>query len=123
MREIVIWIVSLLLAVAGWWGVYRLTGNVWPDEPGALIFFFALLVLALTGTLALPITYLNRRFAPEAYVRDPWRVFRHSVFAALCLASWAWLQMLRAFNLAFALVIALILIAIEVLIVRLRGEA
>lgn len=122
MREIVIIVLSLILAGTGWWGVYSLPGKVWPDEPGALVFFFALLFLAFTGTLAPPITFLNRRFAPEAYAQDPWRVFRHSVWAALCLVSWAWLQMLGALNVAFALIIAMIFIAIEVLIIRLRGR-
>jgi hypothetical protein len=123
MWDILIWVVSLLLAGLGWWGVFALTGSVWPDEAGARFFFFALLFLALIGTLTPPITYLNRRFAPETYSRDPWRVFRHSIWTALCLVSWAWLQMLRTLSVAFALVIAMIFVAIEVLIVRLRGAA
>jgi hypothetical protein len=55
--------------------------------------------------------------------RDPLRFFRHSAWGGLCLSSWAWLQTHRAFNLAFAVVIALIFVAIEVLIVRLRSES
>lgn len=123
MREIVIIVLSLILAGTGWWGVYSLTDSVMPEQAGARVFLFALLFLALTGTLTPPITLLNRRLAPEAYAHDPWRVFRHSIWAALCLVSWAWLQMLRALNVAFALIIAMIFVAIEVLIVRLRGGA
>ena len=81
-----------------------------------------ILGLALTATLAPPAAYLNRRFAPAAVERDPWRFLRHSAWGGLCLASWAWLQTLRAFNLAFALIIALIFVAIEVLIIRIKGE-
>jgi hypothetical protein len=121
MREFVIIVLSLILAGAGWWGVNSLTANVRPDQPGARVFFLALLSLALTGTLAPLVTLLNRRFSPQAYVQDPWRVFRHSVWAALCLVSWTWLQMLRALNVAFALIIAMIFVALEVLILRLRG--
>ena len=123
MRDKLVTILAIPMAVVGWWGLYELTGKVGPDQPGALTFFFALLFVALTATLAPAAAYLNRRFAPEAVERDPWRFLRHSAWAALCLASWAWLQTLRAFNLAFAVIIALIFVAIEVLIVRMRGES
>jgi hypothetical protein len=114
--------VAILLAVIGWWGLYELTGRVGPEQPGIEAFFFALLFLALTATLAPAVAYLNRRFAPEAIKRDRLRFLRQSAWGGLCLSSWAWLQTHRAFNFGFALVIALIFIAIEVLIVRLRGE-
>lgn len=120
MRGFVIALVAIVLAAAGWWGLYQLTGSVPPEEQGALPLFYALLFLALTGTLAPVIAYLNRRFAPKVYERHPWRTLRQSVWAGLCLTSWAWLQMQREFNLAFALIIALIFVAIEMLIVKLR---
>jgi hypothetical protein len=122
MRYRLISFVAVLLAVVGWWGVYELTRRVDPALPGVKPFFFALLFLALTATLAPPAAYLNRRFAPEAVARDPWRFLRHSAWGGLCLTAWVWLQMLRAFNLGFALVIALIFVALEVLIIKLRGE-
>ena len=121
MRYRLISFVAILMAIVGWWGVYELIGKVGPDQPGVKPFFFALLFLALTATLAPPAAYLNRRLAPEAVARDPWRFLRHSAWAGLCLTTWAWLQMLRAFNLGFALVIALIFVALEVLIIKLRG--
>ena len=121
MRYRLISLVAILMAIVGWWGIYELTGKVGPDQPGVTPFFFALLFLALTATLAPPAAYLNRRFAPEAVARDPWRFLRHSAWGGLCLTAWAWLQMLRAFNLGFALVIALIFVALEVLIIKLRG--
>jgi hypothetical protein len=122
MRDRIITIIAVVAAIVGWWGIYLLTGQVGPDQPGALTFFFALLFLALTATLIPPIAFLNRRLAPMAVKRDPWRFLRHSAWVALCLSSWGWLQTHRAFNLAFALVTALIFAGIELLIVRLKGE-
>jgi hypothetical protein len=123
MRNRIITVVAVVAAVIGWWAIYLLTGRVGPDQPGAQTFFFALVFLALTATLVPAVAYLHRRLAPRAVARDPWRFLRHSAWVALCLASWAWLQTRQAFNLAFALITALIFIGIELLIVRLRGEA
>ena len=114
-------IAAILFAIIGWWGLYELTRQVSPDQPGALAFFFSLLFLAASGTLAPAASYLNRRFAPEATAKDPWRPFRHSVWGGLCVAICAWLQMVRIFNVGFALIIALMFVAIEILIVRLRA--
>jgi hypothetical protein len=123
MRDRLISVVAILMAVVGWWGLYELTGRVGPEQSEVRVFFFALLFLAVTATLAPPAAYLNRRFAPEAVQRDPLRFLRHSAWGGMCLSSWAWLQTHRAFNLGFALITALIFVAIEVLIVRLRSEA
>jgi len=114
-------IVAILVAVIGWWGIYELTRQVGPEQPGALSFFFALLLVAVAGTLAPAAAYLNRRLAPEATAADPWRFFRHSAWGGLCVAICAWLQMHRTFNVGFALIIGLIFVAIEILIVRLRA--
>ena len=123
MRERVIVILSLLLAALGWWALYQFTSQTNPDESGAISFLCAALFLALTATMALPALFLNRRFAPEAYARDPWRVLRHAAWAALCLMSWAWLQMQRVLNPAYAIITILIFVAIEVVIVRISREA
>jgi hypothetical protein len=76
----------------------------------------------VTATLIPPVAFLNRRFGPEASVRDPAGFVRHSAWAGICVASWAWLQMNRSFNLGFALITVLIFIALEVLIARLRSQ-
>ncbi|MBN1138372.1 MAG: hypothetical protein JXM73_17420 [Anaerolineae bacterium] len=123
MRRTLISLAAVLLAAVGWWGLYELTGKVGPDQAGAMPLFFALLFLALTATLAPPAAYLNRRLAPEAAGRDPWRFVRHSAWGGLCLTAWAWLQVHRVFNLGFALVIALIFVAVEFVIVRLKAES
>lgn len=123
MRGLVVLLLALPVAAAGWWGLYELTKTYNPGEAGAVSLFFVLLFLALTATLAPPVFYLNRRLAAESQIRDRWRFLRHSAWIALCLTSWAWLQMQRAFNLAFALITAMIFVAVEVLIVRLRGRS
>ena len=123
MRYGLVTVAAVPVAVVGWWGLYELTGQAAPDQPGALSFFFALLFVAITATLAPAATYLNRRFAPEATERDPWRFLRHSAWGGIAVDIWAWLQMHRSFNVGFALIIILIFVAVEVLIIRLRGEA
>jgi hypothetical protein len=122
MRGKLVTLLAILAAVVGWWGLYEIVDNATPEEPGALSFFFALVFLAMTAILIPPATFLNRRFAPEATARDPWRSLRHSAWGGLCAASWAWLQTQRAFHLGFALLTILIFVAIEVLILRLRVE-
>jgi hypothetical protein len=123
MRDKLISVLAILIAVVGWWGLYELTGQVTPGQPGVLPFFFALLFLAVTATLAPAAAYLNRRFAPAAAARDPWRFFRHSAWGGLCVTAWAWLQMHQALNVGLALITILIFVAIEVLLSRLRGES
>ncbi len=122
MRGIYVLLLAIPPAVIGWWGLYELTRQYTPAEPGAIPFFFALLFVALTSTVAPLVNYLNRRFAPTITKRDPWRILRHSAWCGLALTSWAWLQMKGALNAGFALIIAMILVALEVLIVRLRGQ-
>jgi hypothetical protein len=116
-------LISILMAVVGWWGLYELYSRTLPDQPGALSLFLALLFLALTATLAPAVAFLDRRLAPRATARDPWRFLRHSAWASICVVVYAWLQVQRALNVGYVLVIPFILVAVEVLIVRLRGEA
>jgi hypothetical protein len=122
MRDRLVTIVSIPMAVVGWWGLYELVGSYTPGQPGALSLFFILLFLAVTATLAPPATYLNRRFAPVATDRDPWRFLRHSAWGGICVLVWAWLQMHRAFNPGFAVVTILIFVTVEVLLWRLRSN-
>jgi hypothetical protein len=121
MRGKLITILAVVTAIVGWWGLYELTDEFTPDQAGALPFFFVLVFLATTATLIPPAAFLNRRFAPGATARDPASFFRHSAWGGICITSWTWLQMHRAFNLGFALLTVLIFIAIEVLLARLRA--
>jgi FtsH-binding integral membrane protein len=123
MRDRLILALAVVLAVVGWWALYQMTGQIGPEQAEARILFFALLLLTIIATLTPVTAYLNRRFAPESSTRAPLRYLRHSVLSGLCLSSWIWLQTQRAFNLGFAFIIALIFVAVEVLIVRIRGES
>ena len=123
MRYRVVEILAILVAVAGWWTLYQLATQTRPAESGILALFFALLFLTLSATLAPVAAFLNRRFAPKAASRAPFRFLRHSIMGGLCLTSWAWLQMHRAFNLGFAFIIALIFVAIELFLLRLRPSS
>ena len=123
MRGKLITLAAILAAAVGWWGLVELTDLLPPDQPGALTLFYGLLFLAVTATLMPAAAFLNRRFGPEVSARDPAGFVRHSAWAGICVASWAWLQMHRSFNLGFALITVLIFIAVEVLIARLRSQA
>ena len=120
MKNRIITVGAIVLAVVGWWGLYELTGAMGPDQPSAQTLFYALLFLALTGTLVPPAAYLNRRFSPQLVKRDSMRFLRPAAWAGPCLSSWAWLQTHRILNVAFALVIAMVFVALEVMITRMK---
>jgi hypothetical protein len=122
MRAKLILILAVMLAVAGWWALYQLTGSIVPDRPGAQVLFLGLLFLTLAATLTPVTAYLNRRLAPRASTQAPLRFIRHATWGGLCLTSWAWLQMHRIFNLGFAFITVLIVVAIELFIMRIRNE-
>lgn len=122
-RTIVVVLVAVIVAVAGWWGIYQFWTRVWPEQPGAQLAFFLLLFLTLTCTLVPLAAILNHRFAPKHVPPSPWRILRHSAWGALCLTSFAWLQTYRAFNLGFAFIVALIFVAIEVYILRMGSDS
>jgi protein-S-isoprenylcysteine O-methyltransferase Ste14 len=122
MRNAVINILAVVTAAIGWWSLVELTGQIRWDEPGAMPSFYALLFLAVTATLIPPAAFLNRRFAPDAVARDPYRFIRHSAWGGLSVAAWGWLLEQDAFNLGFALLTVLIFIAVEFLIARLRSD-
>jgi hypothetical protein len=120
-------ILAILVAVIGSWSLYELvqmagqSHQLLPDQPGVLPFFFALLFASASGILTLVAVYLNGRFASEAMAKDPWRAFRHGAWGGLCLTICAWLQLHRLFSVGFGLIIALMFVAVEILIVRLRA--
>ena len=117
-RTIVVLLVAVIVAVAGWWGIYLFWTRVWPEQPGAQLAFLLLLFLSLAGTLAPVSAIFNHRFTTRDVPPSAWRILRHSAWGALCLTSFAWLQTYRAFNLGFAFIVVLIFVAIEVYILR-----
>lgn len=107
---------TLILVLGGWGGLAWLLNyslpTLWPRWS-----FFALLIIAGTGT-ALPLAYwVNRLFAnPPA---EPQEIVRQSVWVGFYLALIAWLQIGRFLTFTIGLWLALGLIAIEYLL-RLR---
>jgi hypothetical protein len=101
---------TILLAVGGWGGLIALLNytlpTLWPRWA-----FFALIVVALTGT-ALPVAFiLNRRF-PTPQPILPNTIVREATWFGVYGATLAWLLMGRVltFTLAFGLAGGLIVI-------------
>ena len=108
---------TLVLFIGGWAGLALLLNftlpTVWPRWG-----FFALLVLACTGT-AVPISFwLNSVFGPNPPAQ-PRVVVRQSIWVGVYFAVLAWLQIGRLLSFSIALWLALGLIALEY-VLRLR---
>lgn len=111
---------SLLLILFGWGGLsavlYFSVPLVWFRWG-----FFALLILALTGT-ALPIVYFFHRRFPSDPPAEPNVIVRQAVWFGVYGATLAWLQLGRLVSVYVILGLAGGLTAIEYLI-RLRERA
>jgi len=103
-------IASWLLFLGGWGALAYLVENTLPS-PGPRWLFFVLLLMALTGTAAPFVRYLNRRFAhgpvPAAVL------LRQALWVAFFCATCAWLDIGRTLNLYTALLLAAGLAGIE----------
>jgi hypothetical protein len=110
---------ALVLAVGGWAGLYYLVDSLIPS-PGPRWLFFVVGLMAVTGTAAPFVWYLNRRFSrrpvPAAVL------VRQSLWVGLFAATCAWLQLARTLNGANALLLAAGLGGIEWFL-RLRERA
>jgi hypothetical protein len=108
---------TILLFFGGWGGLALLLNysvpEVWPRWG-----FFALLILAGTGT-NLPISYLINTVLPSTPPAEPYVIVRQSVFVGVYLALLAWLSIGRVLNLPMIVWLGLGLAAIEYLL-RLR---
>lgn len=87
------------MAIGGWVGLYLITNytlpTVWPRWG-----FFALIVIALTGT-ALPLVYfINRTFSNSF---RPATILRESIWAGVFGATLVWLQLGRILNFSLGL--------------------
>lgn len=108
---------TLFLFVGGWVGLMLLLNftlpTLWPRWG-----FFALLVVACTGT-AIPVSFwLNSVFATEPPA-EPGVVVRQSIWVGVYFAVLAWLQIGRLLSFSIGLWLAIGLIALEYLL-RLR---
>jgi len=108
---------TFVLFIGGWTGLALLLNytlpTVWPRWG-----FFALLVLACTGT-AIPVSFwLNSVFSTSP-AADPGVVVRQSIWVGVYFAVLAWLQIGRLLSFSIALWLALGMIVLEYLL-RLR---
>jgi drug/metabolite transporter (DMT)-like permease len=113
-------VAAVVLAFAGWAGVVYLATQTLPTV-GPQWMFFAVWLMALTGTAIPFVHYLNRRFAhglpPDTVM------LRQSIWVGIFGATCAWLQLGRALTWASALLLAAALVAIEgFLILRERSK-
>ncbi len=107
-------IAALLMVVGGWGGLYLLVTSTLP-RVGERWVFFALLQIAVTGTVLPFVRYLNLRFTPLALELPPGGVLvRQSVWIALFVVTCAWLQIPRVLTPVLAFFIGLAFLVIEV---------
>jgi hypothetical protein len=101
---------SVVLAVAGWVGAAYLIVFTIPGREQRWLFFVVGL-MAVAGTAAPFVRYLNQRFARNPV--PPRVLIRQSTWVGFYTATCAWLQIGRTLNLSTALLLAAGLGAIE----------
>lgn len=111
---------SLILILLGWGGLFGVLYLSWP-----IVWFrwgfFALLILALTGTV-LPVVYFFHRRFPDSPPAEPNVIVRQAVWFGVYGATLAWLQLGRLVTVYVILGLAGGLLAIEYFI-RLRERS
>lgn len=111
---------ALILMLIGWSGLYLIITQtlpyVWPRWA-----FFALALMAITGT-TLPIVYFFHRRFPEETPAEPGVIVRQALWFGIYGATLAWLQLGRFVTVYVVLGLAGGLVAIEYFM-RLRERA
>lgn len=110
----------MILILVGWGGLFGVIHLSWP-----IVWFrwgfFALLILALTGTV-LPVVYFFHRRFPDSPPAEPNVIVRQAVWFGVYGATLAWLQLGRLVTVYVILGLAGGLLAIEYFI-RLRERS
>lgn len=115
------YLVSTILLIIGGWGGLALLLNYTMPTIGPRWGFFALIVIALTGT-ALPIAwFLNMRFPSNPPIEPP-AIVREALWVGGYGAVLAWLQLGRVLNFSLGLWLAVGIAILEYLI-RLREKS
>ncbi|MFQ6013824.1 MAG: hypothetical protein ACE5NP_00090 [Anaerolineae bacterium] len=112
-------VISFLLAVLCWLGLWYLVTSTDPVLINRLLFLL-LLSLAVLTTLTPAVYYLSLRFsAQEPYEGRLVRSLREASFLALFVAVCAWLRMIRVLNLVNgALLLGTLVLAETFILVR-----
>jgi hypothetical protein len=111
---------AIILAVLGWGGLYFLVSLTIPTVGPRWLFFF-LSVLALTGTGLPVIAFLNQRFPTNPPVSSG-VIVREAIWVGIYFPTLAWLQLGQVLTPALSLLLAVGLLAIELLL-RLRERS
>ena len=111
---------AIILAILGWGGLYFLLNLTIPTVGPRWLFFF-LSVLALTGTTLPVIAFLNQRFPTNPPV-NAGVIVREAIWVGIYIPTLAWLQLGQVLTPALSLLLAVGLLAIEVLL-RLRERS
>lgn len=111
---------ALILALIGWGGLYALINFTIPTVGPRWLFFF-LSVLALTGTSLPVVAFLNQRFPTDPTVSSG-VIVREAIWIGVYFPTLTWLQLGRVLTPALILLLAVGLIAIEILL-RLRERS
>jgi hypothetical protein len=111
---------AIILALVGWGGLYALINFTIPTVGPRWLFFF-LSVLALTGTSLPIVAFLNQRFPTTPPVSSG-VIVREAILVGIYFPTLAWLQLGRVLTPALILLLAMGLIAIEVLL-RIRERS
>jgi hypothetical protein len=111
---------AIILAAIGWGGLYFLVNLTIPTVGPRWLFFF-LSVLALTGTSLPVIAFLNGRFPTNPPVSSG-VIVREAIWVGIYFPTLAWLQLGQVLTLALSLLLAIGLLAIELLL-RLRERS
>jgi hypothetical protein len=111
---------ALILAGIGWGGLYFLLTLTIPSVGPRWLFFF-LSVIALTGTMLPVVAFLNNRFPSKPPV-SAGVIVREALFVGIYFPTLAWLQLGRVLTPELILLLAVGLLAIEILL-RLRERS
>lgn len=102
---------SIILALAGWVGLYFLVMLTDPELGPRWLFYF-LLTVAVTGTALPLVAFLNRRF-PTTPPADEGILLRQTTWVGVYFSLIMWLQSGRILNPAMAAFLAVSLALIE----------
>jgi hypothetical protein len=111
-------LLSFIVAILSFAGLFYVVSNLWPNpdttlnQPQLLLFTFLFFGL---GSVTIPATaYLNHRFARPGWLeRDKARLIRQGAWVGFLGILLAYLQLLRALNWTIAAVLAGVFILIE----------
>ena len=111
-------LISLVVAILSYAGLFYVVINLWPNpdailnQPQLLLFTFLFFGL---GSVTIPVTaYLNHRFARPGWLeRDKARLIRQGAWVGFLGILLAYLQLIRALNWTIAAVLAGVFILIE----------